>query len=60
MTLKQKVALYEAALNSIAAWGEGPIGGHMDEPGSAREAREVLALVERNSHSHKSKLKAKR
>lgn len=34
--------LYEAALNEIACWKDGEVGCHMDEPGSAQEAREVL------------------
>jgi len=36
------------ALNEIAAWHEGPIGPHMDEPAAASTAR--LALNKGESH----------
>ena len=37
------------ALNEIAAWHEGPIGPHMDEPAAASTAR--LALNKGESHN---------
>lgn len=42
LTLKQKVALYESALHSIAAWGESDDPKLRDEPGSSEEARVTL------------------
>ncbi len=42
LTLKQKVALYESALHSIAAWGESDNPSMRDEPGSSEEARKTL------------------
>lgn len=33
------------ALNDIAAWHDGEIGGHMDEPGSAKVAREAIQSI---------------
>lgn len=42
--LEAKVRDYEAALNSIASWNDGPIvANFFDEPSAASEAREVLA-----------------
>lgn len=40
--LRVKIADYEEVLNHLAAWQEGEMGSHMDEPGAARHAREVL------------------
>ena len=33
------------ALNNIAAWNDGEVGGHMDEPGSAKVARDVISSI---------------
>ena len=33
------------ALNDIAAWHDGEVGGHMDEPGSAKVAREAIQSI---------------
>jgi len=42
--LEAKCADYEATLNSIASWNDGPIvANFFDEPSAASEAREVLA-----------------
>lgn len=35
-------AFHEAALNEIAQWHDGELGGHMDEPSSAATARKAL------------------
>ena len=42
LSLKEKCWLYEATLNSIAAWSDGDNLSYLDEPGSAKSAREVL------------------
>lgn len=39
-------AVLIAALNEIACWEDGEIGYHMDEPGSALEARAALAKAQ--------------
>jgi hypothetical protein len=40
--LTAKIRDYETTLNHLAAWQEGEMGSHMDEPSAARHAREVL------------------
>ena len=42
LELKRQRDLMLAALNDIAAWHDGEIGSHMDEPGSAKAARNAI------------------
>jgi hypothetical protein len=42
LELKRQRDLMLDALNNIAAWNDGEVGGHMDEPGSAKVAREAI------------------
>lgn len=39
-------AIFIEALNDIACWRDGDVGGHMDEPGSAETARAALAKAQ--------------
>ena len=41
------------ALNDIAAWHDGEVGGHMDEPGSAKVAREAIQSISGNKSRRK-------
>ena len=42
LELKRQRDLMLDALNNIAAWNDGEVGGHMDEPGSAKVARNAI------------------
>ena len=42
---------HSAALNSIAAWHDGNLGPHMDEPGSAQIARDALGVQREQLHA---------
>lgn len=47
-TLRERVRVYENALNEIASWGEGEkVTGRFDEPHSAKKAREALGKAEK-------------
>lgn len=46
LELKRQRDLMLAALNDIAAWTDGEVGGHMDEPGSANAARNAIKAAE--------------
>lgn len=45
LELKRQRDLMLDALNNIAAWNDGEVGGHMDEPGSAKVARDAISSV---------------
>jgi hypothetical protein len=45
MTKDEALRLALEAFNDLAAWNDGEIGGHMDEPYSAEIARKVITAI---------------
>jgi hypothetical protein len=43
--MKEALKMALEALNDLAAWHDGEVGGHMDEPYSAEVAREAITAV---------------
>ena len=45
MTKDEALKLALEALNNLAAWNDGEVGGHMDEPYSAEVARRTITAI---------------